>query len=84
MFVHWEQAKEKATHTEAFSADDSEDVPLCIGQKCETDATTFMYSSGTGRWLLFGGDGAYVERHINLGQVGSNHDGLQMKRVFTG
>lgn len=56
---------------------------LVKSQKYETEVVTFIYSSGMARWLLFWSDGAY-EQYIILGQVGSNNDGLQTKRVFTG
>ena len=50
----------------------------------------FIYSSGVGRQFCSGLDEAsgggcdYVMQYVTLSQVGSDSDGLQMKRAFIG
>lgn len=81
MFVFWEQAKAEATCTEALTTE-APTVETSFCALVNTMNRGFIYKMA--RWLLWGADGAYVKEYISLGQVGSNNDGLQMKRVFTG
>lgn len=87
MFVHWEQAKEsEATSTELFLAE-ALTVSMLHYTSVKSMKQMWLHLSTVVVWPDDCSSEVTVlmlNEYIILDQVGSNSDGLQMKRVFTG